>query len=209
MLGIVLLSIAAAASLAGCQAPRPITGQVSVSLADEEAYRQFWGHSVATVRHFGYEMQRVDPAAGVIVSEPMTSKQWFEFWRNDTLAAGQVVEASMHTTRRQIRVHVQPMGEPKTYLVDVRVDVQRMSQPDRQVTTSASVAHAYTDRLPTEQATTEAEAAVHWVDMGRDRVLETAILERLSRWPDARIIQAPQTEAAETQPATQPADAND
>jgi len=38
--------------------------QVDVQVGDEEAYRQFWLHAIRAVRHFGYDLDRTDPARG-------------------------------------------------------------------------------------------------------------------------------------------------
>lgn len=193
--------------VAGCRGPQPIPCNVQVQLPDEEAYRQFWSHSVNSVRHFGYELDRVDPAAGVITSEPLTSKQWFEFWRNDTLGADQVGEASLHTMRRAVRVEVQPTLQDKNeYVVSVRVNVERISQIERQVTVTSAGAQTMTGKLPpVQQAGSPAEAQPHWVDLGRDRTLEAAILQQICHYPDARIIPVSDNQGATgTLPSTQP-----
>ncbi len=167
--------------LVGCQAPQRSVGRnEQVALPDEAAYRQFWFHTIAAVRHFGYEMDRVDPAAGVITSKPLTSKQWFEFWRNDTLGLEQVLESSLQTIRRQVRVDVKTAPTNKhEYDVSVRVNVQRFSQTERQVTTSSSAGQAFSKLPPVRPAATPAEAGPHWVDLGRDSKLEQAILRRI------------------------------
>lgn len=207
----VLLVSGVLGGVLGCQAPRPISGDVQVRLANEDAYRQFWFHSISAVRHFGYELDRADPAAGIITSAPLTSKQWFEFWRNDTLGAGQVLEASLQTIRRQVRVEVQPVtGEKGEYQANVQVYVQRFSQLERQITTPSSAAQAF-GKLPTIQpAGSPAQAAPYWIDLGRDHILENAVLHRIGRYPDARIVAATEKEAASaSEPGTQPVEDED
>ncbi len=202
-----LFVTAAALVLAGCTAHRPLHTQVDVSLGDEEAYRQFWQHTIKSVRHFGYELDRVDPAAGVITSKPETSKQWFEFWRNDTLGAEQVAEASLHTIRRQIRLTVQPLASKNEYLVDAIVNIQREERPERQITTPSNVIQAFTPRLPTEEKTASAaEGRVYWADLGRDPELEAALLRQIARWPGAKVIIPSDNEVDMPAAATQPAE---
>ena len=209
-IGRLAVVILAGLALAGCQSARPIHTQVDVQLADEEAYRQFWLHAIRSVRHFGYDLDRVDPAGGVIASRPLTSKQWFEFWRNDTLAADQVAAASLHTIRRQIRLTIQPTATKDEYLVDAVVNVEREERPERQVTTASNALQAFSPRLPTQNVpTSEAESGIYWASLGRDQVLEAALLKEVARWPDARIvipsgnIAIPETQPAEEGPATQ------
>jgi hypothetical protein len=184
--------------LAGCRAPGPTTSQVDVQLGDEDAYRQFWLHAIRSVRHFGYDLDRADPAAGVITSHPLTSKQWFEFWRNDTLAADQVLEASLQTVRRQIRLTVQPTPNKEEYLVNAVVNVERQDRSERQVTTPANVMQAFNPKSSLGAAGT---SGIVWVDLGRDPVLEAALLKQVAQWPGARVVATESAGPAATQPA--------
>ncbi len=196
-----LLLVAVAGLLpAGCQTARPLHTQVDVQLDDQDAYRQFWLHAIRSVRHFGYDLDRADPAAGVITTRPLTSKQWFEFWRNDTLAADQVVQASLHTVRRHIRLTVQPTAGEGEYLVDAVVNVERQEMPERQVTSATNAVQAFNPRFPAPNPPGgTAEAGIYWEDLGRDAVLEAALLKQVARWPGARVfIPAGSVEAAGT-----------
>lgn len=201
--GVVLVPILAA--LIGCQQPKPISGQMQVQLPDEQAYLQFWSHALSAVRHFGYEIDRADPAAGVLVTRPVTSKQWFEFWRIDTLGSDQVAEASLHTIRRQIQVRIQRSGaNSDEYAIGVQANVQRYSQTERQVTTASSAAQAFAGKLPlVEQPASPAEAEPHWVDLGRDPTLESAVLRQIGKYPGVKIV-TPSENAEAGEPSTQP-----
>lgn len=193
------------ALLLGCQGPRPAIKDVQIQLSDEAAYRQFWQHTLDSVRHFGYSLDRVDPPAGMVISDPLTSKQWFEFWRNDTLDAAGVTEASLHTIRRQVRVEVhRDAGSPDAYFVTARVSVQRLSQMERQITNSATAARAFTGKAPAVQSSsTSMEMTGFWVDLGRDRTLERAILYRVALYPSAKVILMSDNQDG---PVKQPAD---
>ena len=200
-IGRLLVVTLAGLVLAGCRAPGPASSQVEAQLGDEEAYRQFWLHAIRSVRHFGYDLDRADPAAGVITSQPLTSKQWFEFWRNDTLAADQVLEASLQTIRRQIRLTVQPTPSKEEYLVSAVVNVERQERSERQVTTPTNVMQAFNPKS-TLGAASATESGIVWVDLGRDPVLEAALLKRVADWPGAKVVTAAEgTGPAATQPA--------
>jgi hypothetical protein len=200
-IGRLLVVILAGLVLAGCRTPGPAASRVDVQLGDEETYRQFWLHAISSVRHFGYDLDRADPAAGVITSRPLTSKQWFEFWRNDTLAAGQVFEASLHTIRRQIRLTVQPTPNKEEYLVSAVVDVERQERAERQVTTPANVMQAFNPKS-TLTADSADGRSVLWVNLGRDPVLEAALLKQVARWPGAKVVLATdETDPVAVQPA--------
>jgi hypothetical protein len=198
MIGRLLVVALAGFILAGCRAPGPTTSRVEAQLADEDAYRHFWLHAIRSVRHFGYDLDRADPAAGVITSRPLTSKQWFEFWRNDTLAADQVLEASLQTVRRKINLTIQPTPDKEEYLVSAVVNVERQDRSERSVTTPANVMQAFNPKSSWGAAST---SGITWVDLGRDPVLEAAVLKQIALWPGARIVAAESTGPAGTQPA--------
>lgn len=196
------LAVLALAGLlsAGCQTARPIHTQVDVRLDDEEAYRQFWLHVIRSVRHFGYDLDRADPAAGVITTHPVTSKQWFEFWRNDTLAADQVAQASLHTIRRHIRLTVQPTGNGE-YRVDAIVNVERQEGPEQQITTAVNALQAFNPKTRGRYpADVTGEAGTYWEDLGRDPVLEAALIKQIARWPGAKVVIPTPSAEAETAP---------
>lgn len=186
--------------LAGCRATGPAASRVDVQLPDEQAYRQFWSHAITSVRHFGYDLDRADPAAGVITSHPLTSKQWFEFWRNDTIAASQVLEASIQTIRRQVRLNIKPIPGKGEYLVSAVVNVQRQDRAEPQITTPSNVMQAFN---PKSSMAAALPGDIVWVDLGRDPVLEAALLERVARWPGARVVTAEEADSAAT-PPTEP-----
>ncbi len=191
--------------LAGCRSPGPLPSRVDVRLENEVAYRQFWFHAIRSVKHFGYDLDRADPAAGVIASKPLTSKQWFEFWRNDTLAADQVAEASLQTIRRQINLTVHPTPNTGEYLVSAVVNVERQERPEQALTTPSNAVQAFNPRK-----TTSAQAAgIRWMVLGRDPVLEAAVLQQVAHWPGAKVIvvseeATPASEPAEPGPIAQP-----
>jgi hypothetical protein len=190
---------------AGCRTAPPAHTQVDVQLDDQEAYRQFWLHAIRSVRHFGYELDRADPAAGVITTHPLTSKQWFEFWRNDTLAADQVAQASLHTIRRSVRLTVQPAATTNEYTVDAVVNIERQERPEQQVTTAANALQAFNPRILARNSSSGmADAGTYWEDLGRDSVLEAALLKRVARWPGAKVVIAAASVEASGTSADQP-----
>jgi hypothetical protein len=103
-----------------------------------------------------------------------------------------------------VTVHVTPTeggslsGESR---VSVRVDKQRYSAPERQVTTASGALAIYSEHLPTTEgllaSRTEGE---HWIPLGRDVLLEQYLLDTIASTTPGAI-------SPSDPPATAPAEA--
>lgn len=189
----------AAASIAayGCQAaPRP-QGPTTVvwHVSDVEA---FLDDSLSVLRECDLPPARVERASGHIVTQPTVSAQWFEWWRSDARGAYQLLESSLHTIRRTVDVRIEPAvaageagaaGQPTAYRVSIRVDKERLSAPQRQITTASGALSIYNERIPTDDGLRLAKsAAEHWMSLGRDVLLEEHLLARLAGLPQVQLL---------------------
>jgi hypothetical protein len=155
--------------------------QIVLQIPDREG---FIDGTLSLLRHRDFAPERVDRDAGLIVTRPSTGQQWFEFWRSDSIGGYQLLESSIHTVRRIVTVHVDPVaqvGATDEYEVSVQVDKQRYSAPERQVTTASGALAIYSEHLPTTEglaaSRTEGE---HWVPLGRDVELELYLLDKIA-----------------------------
>ncbi len=184
--------------IGGCAAPGgdgPATRRL-VHVADRRAAIE---QTLTLLRQVGLPPGRVDWDAGEIETRPTTSAQWFEFWRIDAPGAYQCLESSLHTVRRIVRIRLRPADAPAAADVaelEIVVRKQRLSAPARQVTTASGALNIYSQRTPTEQPGGRA----HWVDLGRDPLLERMLLERMLRRGIVTQI-GDATRPARTQPA--------
>jgi hypothetical protein len=179
------------ALLAGCQAPVPPGGPTErvVTISD---YERFVDDALTLLRLNNFTPDYVDRARGVILSEPETSGQWFEPWRRDAQGAYQLTEASLHTIRRMVTIHVMPLddeaGAAASYRLTVRVNKSRYSAPERQITTASGALNMYSIRTPTVYGERgKASQRVHWVPLGRDALLESYFVEQLAAKTGAQL----------------------
>lgn len=170
--------------LSGCQASPPPGGptQITLGIPDREA---FIDATLSLLRRRDFAPERVDRGAGVVVAQPSTGQQWFEFWRHDSLGGYQLLESSIHTVRRVVNVKMDPL-EPEQpdnkFRVSVQVDKQRYSAPERQVTTASGALGIYSERLPTTEGLLASRAeGEHWIPLGRDAQLERCLLDVIAR----------------------------
>ncbi|MCG3128351.1 MAG: hypothetical protein CHACPFDD_03235 [Phycisphaerae bacterium] len=147
-------------------------------------YDAFIDNSLTLLREFDFVPLHVDRAAGEITTLPATSAQWFEFWRGDVVGGYQSLEASLHTIRRKVVISARhdDEGDADDYRVAITVEKFRYSAPDRQVTTPSGALAIYSDRIPTTEGLKKsATRGEHWVELGRDGLLEARLLARLRR----------------------------
>ncbi len=170
--------------LGGCQVSPPPNGptQIILGIPDREA---FIDETLSLLRRRNFTPERVDRGAGVVVTRPSTGQQWFEIWRRDSIGGYQLLESSIHTVRRIVSVQLDPL-EPEQpddkFRVSVRVDKQRYSAPERQVTTASGALAIYSERLPTTEGLLASRTkGEHWVPLGRDVQLELYLLDMITR----------------------------
>lgn len=197
VIGRVLFFGSASVFAVGCQAPPKPNGPTEriVRVSDRDG---FIDSMLTVLREHDFQPREVERDAGLALAGPSTSGQWFEFWRNDVRDGYQLFEASIHTIRRSVTVNLVPVSDDDTgamadqtsqadrYRLTVRVDKERYSAPERQVTTASGALGIYSERLPTKEGLRGARSrGEHWVPLGRDVLLERYLLERFAPAPPA------------------------
>ena len=116
---------------------------------------------------------------------PQVSKQFFEFWRNDVGTLAGVMESTLATVRRSVRLEVRRLPNGAYEAVPV-VIVERYSQAERRVTSVARYTEVFAFD-PAEQGSRTRDRlgadlpVTYWYATGRDRALERQIAEDVRR----------------------------
>jgi len=161
--------------------PSSASANIALHILDREA---FLDQTLTILRQRDFTAEFVDRDKGLIITRPATGKQWFEFWRIDSIGAYQLAESSIHTIRRIVTVRMAP-DDPdnpgEDYVVSVQVDKERYSTPERQVTTASGAFAIYSEHLPTTEGLAAARSAdEHWIPLGRDALLEAHLLDKIA-----------------------------
>lgn len=192
--------------LSGCHAPPPATGPTErlVQVADSSDYVDAM---LTVLRENDFRPQFVDRRAGLIETSPTTSGQWFEIWRRDVHGAYQIFESSLHTIRRRVTVSLEPVdaggaaGGAGDYWLSVEARKERLSRPERQVTSASGALGIYSERVPTIEGVRGSSGGGRvWVPLGRDVLLENYLLGRFASLADA----LPATPPGTSHPAPPP-----
>ena len=196
----------------GCMAPAQPIGRTAalLSVSDADAFERLWEASARVLRRNHLQPTREDRVAGVIQSSPTVTESWFEFWRRDVVDGYSFAEAQLHTIRRAALIKMDRSEEPDEYIVSVRVNKERLSMPERQVTSAAGAIQMFGSGLPTTSGKMVAAAKARaWIPLGRDGNLEARLLGEIireyhpSNYEYVDVIENAGAEVTESQPAVE------
>jgi hypothetical protein len=159
--------------------------QPAVARADGADFDKLWNACRRAVQSRSFMVDRVDLRGGVMTTFPQVSKQIFEFWRNDAGTLPAVMESTLGTVRRFVRVEV-VRRDDGTFQATPKVVVERYAQAERRVTTVAR----YTEVLGVDPLQEGSRArdrlgadlpVAYWYALGRDEPLERQIAKDIER----------------------------
>jgi hypothetical protein len=170
--------------LAGCAAepPRVDSGQTIEIKGDMDRVFRICQDEL---KNRGFELDRVDRRDGWIETFPMTSAQWFEFWRGDVVGDYAWAESNLQTVQRRVKMTVSTMNDQNVRLL-CEVSVERREADSERVQTMGPVAardlfSVRTGRIPgLGEGKSKTGAESQWTPLGNDPELEHAILQRIT-----------------------------
>jgi len=127
-----------------------------------------------------FTIEKADAQSGLIRTRPLPGAQFFEFWRSDNVGADNTLAANLHTIRRTVTLDISQQNEQ--LCIGCNVQVQRLSLPERQVSSSARVYGMFSQSSQSLQRlklNPEQKNEMAWIDLGRDSRLEAEILKRI------------------------------
>lgn len=155
-------------------------GVISVTAMNYDA---LWNAAEQAARDDLFVIDRHDYREGVLTTNPVTSRQFFEFWRDDALTPYDVARSSLQTIRRSIRfTFLRDSGGRWT--VTPKVLVEQYSTVGRRVI-YADTYQSFTD--PGGQyGSIESDQGVnlptqYWFAIGRDHVMEKKLAQQIQR----------------------------
>jgi len=127
-----------------------------------------------------FTIEKADLQAGLIRTRPLPGAQFFEFWRSDNVGPGNAFAANLHTIRRTATLYLTRQGMELS--IRCEVHAQRLSLPERQVSSSARIYGMFSRSsrsLQRLQLNPEQAEKMAWIDLGRDSQLEAEIIKRI------------------------------
>ena len=155
----------------------------SVSAGD---FDRLWNAAEDSARRYGFQIDRKDYRGGVLTTLPLTSKQWFEFWRNDVQTSEDLADSSLATYRRTLRFEFAKTPDGK-FQASPAVLIERYAMAENPITSSVYLRNAFRGRRGKEPiGTAESDRGIrlprrYWYATGRDTVLERDIAKTLEK----------------------------
>jgi len=137
-----------------------------------------------------FDIEKADIDSGVIRTRPLPGAQFFEFWRSDNVGPDNSLQANLHTIRRIVELNIsqlvvepqvaKPQADQLCIHCDVRV--QRLSLPERQISSSARAYEMFSRSSASLQRLTlnpQQQKYMAWIDLDSDVLLADEILRRI------------------------------
>lgn len=172
--------IACALMITGCAQTQhhEVIEQICLSETDKQQ-AMHTAEDVLARMHF--TIDKSDAEQGIIRTRPLPAAQSFEFWRSDNVGSFNSTEANLHSIRRTAELGISQQG--RQLCMNCNVKVQRLSLPERQITSSGRAYEMFTPSNRSMQVLalhTEQKKDMAWIDVGKDSQLTTEILKRIS-----------------------------
>jgi hypothetical protein len=166
-------------ALAGCarKYQRQTTEQIRVPDIGKAETMEL-AEDVLAQLHF--TIDKADADCGLIRTRPLPGAQFFEFWRGDNVGPDNTLQANLHTIRRTVELDI--TQQDSKICIGCNVKVQRLSLPEREITSSARAYDMFSRSSPYLQRlilNPEQAKAAMWTDLGTDTLLATEILKRI------------------------------
>ena len=147
-------------------------------------YRNIWRHTKHLLVHMGYTIQWASYRLGVITTRYRTGPEILQWWRPDATTFPELMEGTINTFRRTVRIVISRSGKPHTFAITVEALVERQENPQGSVGNVAffgASAFGINPLTLNSHQTGPSAGGPYWMRVGHDPALEKKILHRLFR----------------------------
>lgn len=176
--------------VAGCHSPSTVSPLQRPLILSSDP-NNLWEISKKELVNRGFKIDRFDRRLETIETYPLTSKQWFEFWRHDVVDDDSLTEASLQTVRRQVKLSLSSIPSGQTKL-DCQVTVQRLASHrdiNRRISRAKDIFASTKGRMPTLQSWADRKKySQQWIPLGQDESLEIDILRQIKKLSQGQVV---------------------
>jgi hypothetical protein len=142
-------------------------------------FDKLWNACRETLIADGFTIDRTDYRDGVITTQSMVSKQFYEVWKSDVVTVYDLAQSSLGTMRRTVRISIS-RGEDGKFHAAPKVVVDRYSLLAKRITSVAQYRSVFAitnqDLRISEEEEGSPVAAAYWYPVARDYNLEKQIV---------------------------------
>ncbi|HSV13150.1 MAG TPA: hypothetical protein VLI90_02750, partial [Tepidisphaeraceae bacterium] len=107
--------------------------QPAVTRISDGDFYKLWNACRDEVFSRFFQIDREEYRDGLLTTQPMVTKQFFEVWRRDAVTIKDIADASVGTIRRTVRFQL-TRKDDGTYVAEPKVLVERFSSAERRLT---------------------------------------------------------------------------
>jgi len=161
-----------------------------VTSAETPDFDTLWKACKLAARDDGFILDRPGYRDGLMTTQPLTSKQFFQPWLHDVVDEHSLIQCSLATMRRTIHFEMTKVGEgpAATWQCVPKVLVERYQVSERRVTNETEYRQVFT--LTPQQLNMQEERErdptagippLYWYPVGRDPALEKQLASLIRR----------------------------
>lgn len=134
-----------------------------------------------TLESMNFTIEKADIEQGYISTRPLPAKQFFEFWKSDTVGCYNFEEANLQSITRTIEITI--TGSESGSCINCKATTRRLSMPESTITNTTEPYGIFTRTGATQTLELQKgmEKKADWVDLGPDAKLEASILGRIEK----------------------------
>ncbi len=155
----------------------PVTNPLLVATQDQELV---WERAVDVIHDFQFEIARENRVGRTIETLPKVGSGLLEPWHRDSVGLAERLESSLQSIRRTVVISLQPDDAGRGYLVSVTA--LKETEYLTGIAANTPGAATFSVNAPLVRDLDEVvgqSSPSRWVPLGRDFLLEQAILNRL------------------------------
>jgi hypothetical protein len=148
-------------------------------------FDRLWSAAEDSLRDHSLLIDRTDYRQGVLTAQPRSSKLFYEFWRNDVVDPHDLVQSTLGTMRRTVRIDVRK-ADDGSFTASPKVVVERYSMLEKRITSVSQYRDVFSLttrdlRLDAEKEDEDQVASEFWYAIGRDSALERSLADSIRR----------------------------
>ncbi|AQQ70003.1 hypothetical protein SMSP2_00340 [Limihaloglobus sulfuriphilus] len=168
---------AAVVITAGCRGPKSAGESAETAFIHNCTVEEAMQLSRDVLNRMYFNIDKYDVDKGVIITEPLRGGQFFELWRSDNADGSAKLDSNIHNLVRTVSLDL--AKEQKGVRISCISNVKRLSMPGREAYSVSQTGMLYSKRGKGTN-TLVPKDEYSWIDLGRDKALETRITEQIN-----------------------------
>ncbi|MDB5330109.1 MAG: hypothetical protein JWP03_1260 [Phycisphaerales bacterium] len=161
--------------------------QPAVAKVESPSYDTLWYACERAAHDCSFAIDRTDYRTGLLTTQPLLSRQFFEFWLHDVASLHEQTQSDLSTMRRVVHFQIRKLDEG-SYVCEPKVVIERYALAERRITSVVQYRDAFSITRPMIEDRTEEGAPLrpaYWYAERRDEAMEHALADRVRGYVQA------------------------